>query len=50
MNTCVISVVTVYSIEYHKSDYPSVRITIIIPRCVGDCHGNLCCTAGDICP
>ena len=29
MNTCVISVVTVYSIEYHKSDYPSVRINIV---------------------
>ena len=29
MNTCVISVVTVYSIEYHKSEYASVRITII---------------------
>ena len=29
MNTCVVSVVTVYSIEYHKSDYASVRINII---------------------
>ena len=46
MNTCVISVVTVYSIEYHKSDYPCVRITITkfkyfvirIMVCIADMH------------
>ena len=29
MYTCVISVVTVYSIEYHKTDYTTVRMNYI---------------------